>query len=151
VTTVGRIEDSADNAVPTNAITAIRAISPKAVPFLLEWMPHRMPQRPVFVDRFLDFVPRRFLKPKPKNAPSWDCVETAWRALGSEGKAAIPTLAHIINQPERTMDDYSAWTDSAKALSYLGPDAIIPMLKVATNMRGQHDLWERGHALVNCC
>jgi len=123
---IGQIERY--NGAPKDAIEAIRAIGPKAVPFLLEWMPHPGAERPV------------------EGFP--DC-EFAWWALGTQGKSAIPTLAHILNEPQHTMDDYSGWTESAKAISYLGPDAIAPMLTVATNMQGRHELWELLHNFEN--
>jgi hypothetical protein len=110
--------------VPEDAVTAIRAIGSNAVPFLLEWMPHPGSKRPV------------------EGFPDWSDVEIAWWALGSAGKSAIPTLARILSVPRRTMDDYSVWTTSAEAISYLGPDAIVPMLTIATNLQGRHELWE---------
>jgi hypothetical protein len=121
--------------VHEDAVAAIRAIGPKAVPFLLNWMP-----RPETLHRHAD---------RPAGAPGWDGVEFAWWALGTNGKAAIPVLARIINQPQRTMDDYSVWTESAKAISYLGPDAIAPMLTAATNMQGKHEMWELIQNLQN--
>ncbi|HEV2434559.1 MAG TPA: HEAT repeat domain-containing protein [Verrucomicrobiae bacterium] len=126
---VGQIEKY--NGAPEDAVAAIRAIGPKAVPFLLEWMPHPGAEKPV------------------EGAPGWDDVDIAWWALGSEGKSAIPTLAHLISRPRRTVDDYSVWTESARAISYLGPGAIVPMLTVATNMAGQHELWELLHNFEN--
>jgi hypothetical protein len=126
---VGQIEEY--NGAPADAVEAIRVIGPKAVPFLLRWMPHPGAERPV------------------EGAPEWDAVEIAWWALGSDGKSAIPVLAHIINQPQRTMDDYSVWTENAKAISYLGPDAIVPMLTAVTNMQGKHDVWELIHNFQN--
>ena len=112
------------NGAPEDAVAAIRAIGPKAVPFLLEWMPHPGAEDPV------------------EGFPTSSDIDIAWWALGSEAKSAIPTLARIINRRRHTMDDYSVWTVSAKAISYLGPDAIVPMLTAATNMQGQHELWE---------
>ena len=126
---VGQIERY--NGAPEDAVAAIRAIGPQAVPFLLEWMPHPGVENPV------------------EGFPGWDDVDIAWWALGSEGKSAIPDLARIISLPRHTMDDYSVWTESAKAISYLGPDAIVPMLTVATNMEGQHELWELLHNFEN--
>lgn len=125
----GQVEEY--DGAPKDAVAAIRAIGPKAVPFLLEWMPHPGAERPV------------------EGYPDWDAVEIAWWALGTEGKSAIPTLAEIIGRPQRGMDDYSSWTEGAKAISHLGPDAIVPMLTVATNMHGQHVLWELLHNFEN--
>jgi hypothetical protein len=119
------------NGAPEDAIAAIRAIGSNAVPFLLEWMPHPGAKKPV------------------EGFPDWSDVEIAWWALGTQGKSVIPTLAHIIGLPQKTMDDYSVWTESAKAISYLGPDAIGPMLTVATNMQGKHELWELLHNFEN--
>jgi hypothetical protein len=121
-------ENEEYNAPKEDAVAAVRAIGPKAVPFLLAWMPHPGQEKP------LEGLP--------------DC-DAAWWALGSEGKSAIPALARIISLPQHGMDDYSVWTESAKAISYLGPDVIIPMLTVATNMAGQHELWELLHNFEN--
>ncbi|MGO8839200.1 MAG: HEAT repeat domain-containing protein [Limisphaerales bacterium] len=126
---VGKIEEY--NGAPEDAVAAIRAIGPKAVPFLLAWMPHPGAEEPV------------------EGLPMGSDVEIAWWALGPEGKSAIPALARLINRPRHTMDDYSVWTESAKAISYLGPDAIVPMLTAATNMHGQHELWELLHNFGN--
>ena len=116
---------------PKDAVAAIRAIGSNAVPFLLEWMPHPGADEPV------------------EGFPDWTAVEGAWWALGSEGKSAIPVLASNINRPQLSMNDYSVWTRSARAISYLGPDAIVPMLTAATNMAGQHELWELLHDFEN--
>ncbi len=129
VTRVGEIEEY--NGAPEDAVQAIQVIGTNAVPFLLDWMPHPGAEHPV------------------QDAPNWSDVEIAWWALGSEGKSAIPTLAHIISLPRHTMDDYSVWTENAKAISYLGSDAIVPMLTVATNMEGQHELRELLHNFEN--
>ncbi len=119
------------NGAPADAVAAIRSIGTNAVPFLLEWMPHPGAERTA------------------EGFPDWDDVEIAWWALGSQGKSAVPALARLISLPRHTMDDYSWWTESAKAISYLGPDAIVPMLTVATNMEGQHELWELLHNFEN--
>lgn len=119
---VGQIEEY--HGAPEDAVAAIRAIGPKAVPFLLAWMPHPGQEQPV------------------EGFPEWSDIDIAWWALGGEGESAIPTLARILSRPQHTMDDYSVWTESAKAISYLGPDAIVPMLTVATNMQGQRQWWE---------
>lgn len=118
---------------PDDAVEAIRAIGPAAVPFLLDWMPHYGNSDP----------------DTSGGNPDWTAVGFAWWALGTNGKAAIPVLAQIINQPQRTMDDYSVWTESAKAISYLGPDAVAPMLTAATNMQGKHEMWELIHNFEN--
>ncbi len=123
------------NGPPENAIEAICAIGSNAVPFLLNWMP-----RPETIHQYGN---------RSSDTPDWGAVEIAWWALGSDGKSAIPVLASIINQPERTMDDYSVWTESAKAISYLGPDAIAPMLTAVTNMQGKHEVWELIHNFQN--
>jgi hypothetical protein len=128
---VGQIEEY--NGAPDDAMEAIRVIGPKAVPFLLHWMPR----------------PETLRHDRSGGTPGWDAVEIAWWALGSDGKSAIPVLARIINQPQRTMDDYSVWTESAKAISYLGPDAIAPMLTAVTNMQGKHEVWELIHNFQN--
>ena len=118
---------------PKDAIEAIRAIGSNAVPFLLDWMPRR----------------ETLHRDRSSGNPGWDGLEIAWWVLGSDGKSAIPVLASIINQPQRTMDDYSVWTESAKAISCLGPDAITPMLTAVTNMQGRHEVWELIHNFQN--
>jgi len=118
---------------PKDAIEAIRVIGSNAVPFLLDWMPRREKRH----------------QERSSDTPEGHGLEVAWWALGSDGKWAIPVLAGIINQPQRTMDDYSVWTESAKAISYLGPDAIAPMLTAVTNMQGKHEVWELIHNFQN--
>jgi hypothetical protein len=98
---------------------------------MLAWMPHPGAAHPV------------------EGFPNWSALEIAWWALGTNGKTAIPELARIIGLPRQSLNDYSAWTESAKAISYLGPDAIGPMLAVATNMQGRHELWELLHNFEN--
>lgn len=115
-------------------------------------MPHRQPRRPAWIKRVWDWCSERLhisTQHKEREVPDSLCVEFAWWALGSEGKSAIPALARVISQPLSKMDDYSAWTDSAKAISYLGPDAIVPMLTAATNMQGKHEVWELLHNFEN--
>jgi HEAT repeats len=129
VNKIGQIERY--NGTQEDAVTAIRAIGPEAVPFLLEWMPHPGAERP------------------PDGYPDDQAIEFAWWALGTQGKSAIPILAKILSRPQRTTDDYSVWTHVAKSISYLGPDAIVPMLTVATNMHGQHEQWELLHNFEN--
>jgi hypothetical protein len=131
VTKVGKIEEY--HGAPEDAVAAIRAIGAKAVPFLLDWMPR----------------PETLHQDRASGTPGWDDVEIAWWALGTNGQSAIPTLARIISRPTRGMDDYSVWTESAKAISYLGPDAIGPMLTAATNMQGRHEVWELLHNFQN--
>lgn len=128
---LGRQTEELEFGAPENAVAAIRAIGPKAVPFLLEWMPRPGAEHPVV------------------GAPNWEAVGFAWEVLGTQGKSAIPALARLLSLPQKTMDDYSVWTESAKAISYLGREAITPMLTVATNMEGKHDLWELLHNFEN--
>lgn len=126
---VGEIERY--DGAPKDAVQAIQTIGPKAVPFLLEWMPSPGAEKPV------------------EGYPDWDDIDVAWWALGTKGKAAIPELTRRITRPVQGMDDNSVWTESAKAISHLGPDAIVPMLTVATNMQGKHELGELLHNFEN--
>jgi hypothetical protein len=119
------------NGAPEDAVAAIRAIGAKAVPFLLEWMPHPGAEQPV------------------EGFPDWDGLEIAWWSLGRDAQSAIPTLVRTLRSTKHSMDDYSVWTENAKAISYLGPEAIVPMLTLATNMAGQHELWEMLHNFEN--
>jgi hypothetical protein len=128
---VFRLGEDELHGAPPEAVEAVRAVGAKAVPFLLEWMPHPGAERPV------------------EGYPDWSDVESGWWALGEKGETAIPGLARIISKPHETMDGYSVWTESAKAISYLGPKAIGPMLSAATNMQGKHELWELLHNFQN--
>jgi hypothetical protein len=150
---VTRLGSDELHGAPQDAVAAIRAIGPKAVPYLLDWMPHTQPRRPPWFQRSWQWCVAWF-HPRPtqkeKEPPDSLCIEIAWWALGTEGKSAIPYLARVINQPRAmSMDNYSAWTISAKAISHLGPDAISPMLIAATNMQGTHELWELLHNFEN--
>ena len=142
---VTRLGSDEYHGAPKDAVAAIRAIGPKAVPYLLAWMPHRQPSRRVWVARSWQWCSEQFhrlVRQEERKTPTSDCVEIAWWALGTEGKSAIPILARVISQPPATSDDFSAWTVSAKVISYLGPDAIFPMLTAATNMQGRDEVWE---------
>lgn len=112
------------NGAPDDAVEAIRAIGPRAVPFLLEWMPRPGAAKPV------------------EGFPVWDAIDTAWWALGANGEAAIPELARWLNEPMRGLDAHSVWSHAAKALSYLGPKAIEPMLSAAIKMQDKREVWE---------
>jgi HEAT repeats len=131
VTRLRKIEEY--HGAPEDAVAAIRAIGAKAVPFLLDWMPR----------------PETLHRDRPSGIPDWTDVEIAWWALGTNGQSTIPILARLIAQPRRGMDDHSVWTESAKAISYLGPDAMGPMLTAATNMQGRHEVWELLHNFGN--
>ena len=128
-----RAGDIGLNGAHQDAIEAIRAIGSNAVPFLLDWMPHYETTR----------------RSGLSEVQASGGIDIAWWALGTEGRSAIPHLASILNQPQRTRDDYSVWTKSAIAISYLGPEAITPMLTAATNMQGQHEVWELIHNFGN--
>src|SRR5262245_5355239 len=120
---------------PKDAVAAVQAIGPKAVPFLLDWMPQREPRRQTWLTRVWQWCADRHhisTQQQENDIPTSDCVKIAWWVLGTKGKPAIPELARMIKQPLRSMDDYSAWSASADAISYLGPDAIVPMLTAAT-------------------
>src|SRR5690349_3613325 len=64
VTRVGEIEEF--NGAPEDAVAAIRSIGPKAVPFLLKWMPQRKPQRPALLQRFMEWFSGWFSHPEVK-------------------------------------------------------------------------------------
>jgi hypothetical protein len=148
---VKRLGSDELHGAPKDAVAAVRAIGPKAVPFLLAWMPEE-PHRPSFFARVWQTCSELLhLEESQEDDERLDPqdIEIAWWALGSEGKSAIPSLARIISRPLRTIDDYSAWTHSAKVISFLGPDAIAPMLTAATNMQGKHDMWELLHNMEN--
>jgi hypothetical protein len=151
---VTRLGSDEMHGAPKDAVAAIRAIGPKAVPFLLEWMPHRQSRGPAGVARIVQWClgwlqNLHGVRQDERKTPASDCVEFAWWALGTNGKSAIPALSRVISQPPVGMDGYSAWTVSAKAISYLGPDAILPMLTAATNMHGRHEVWELLHNFEN--
>jgi HEAT repeat protein len=106
--------DSQPSPRALEAMNAVRAIGPAAVPYLLKWI------QPPCVDSIL-----------PGGA-----VES-FKVLGPQAKSAIPRLARILNQPRGSLDDHSARSMAAEALSHLGPEAIPEMLAAATNLQGQ--------------
>jgi HEAT repeat protein len=102
------------------AAEAVRAIgAAKAIPFLVRWI-----------------------------QPPWDestipgGAEQCFQLFGPEAKAAIPQLAKILSRPANAMDEMSGQMSAAKALSYLGSDAVPVLLNAATNFQGQHIQWE---------
>ena len=102
------------------AIAAVKAIGPaKAVPFLVRW-----------------------IRPPWKDSTSPGGAVECFKIFGPEAKAAVPDLAKILKTPPKTLDDLSAQTEAAEALSYLGPDAVPVLLTAATNSQGQHVQWE---------
>src|SRR6266566_3465443 len=99
---VTRLRSDGYHGAPKDAVAAIRAIGPRAAPFLLEWMPHRQPRLPAWVARPWQWCSEwlhKQVRQKENETPAWDCVEIAWWALGSEGKSAVPALARVISQP----------------------------------------------------
>jgi HEAT repeat protein len=101
------------------AAAALRAVGSDAIPWLVKWI------KPPYMDSTL-----------PGGA-----VESL-KILGPQAKPAIPELAKILNQKQMKMEDYTAWSSAAEALSYLGSDSIPIMLEAATNLQGQHIQWE---------
>src|SRR5437899_11447096 len=78
---VARLGSDEIHGAPKDAVAAIRAIGPKAVPFLLEWMPHRQPHRPAWLTRIWEWCSERLpisTRQKEKETPPSDCVEIAW-------------------------------------------------------------------------
>ncbi|MDB6110211.1 MAG: lyase domain protein repeat-containing protein [Pedosphaera sp.] len=102
------------------AIKAVRAIGPSnAIPSLV-----------------------RMIQPPWKSSTIPGGAVECFRIFGPEAKAAIPDLAKILRRPTKTLNDVSTQSDAAKALSYLGPDAVPVLLTAATNLHGQHIQWE---------
>jgi HEAT repeat protein len=110
------------SAEAAEAIAAVRAIGPAAIPFLLKWI------QPPCVDSTL-----------PGGA-----VES-FKALGPVAKSAIPELAKILEKASKarsSMDDYSSVHDAAAVLSFLGPESVPVLLTAATNLHGRDFQWE---------
>src|SRR6266481_5351772 len=101
------------------AIEAVRAVGPSAIPFLLRWI------QPPWSDSDL-----------PGGA-----VES-FKVLGQEAKSAIPELTRILNDRHASTDRHSVTIYAAEALSFLGPEAVPAMLTAATNLQGRHIQWE---------
>jgi HEAT repeat protein len=107
MTTDGSLDEPSDRAL--EAIKAVQAIGPVAIPFLLKWI-----QPPISDSRM------------PGGAVG------AFKALGPQAKPAIPKLAEIVNKR-----GFTGAYDAVEALSYLGPEAIPFLLAAATNHHGQ--------------
>jgi HEAT repeat protein len=111
--------DSQPSDQAIEAIEAVRAIGPAAIPYLLKWI------QPPWSDSRLP-----------------DGAVQSFKALGSQAASAIPKLAAILNQRAASIDDESSKSSAAEALAYLGPEAIPVLLAAATNLHGQHIQWE---------
>jgi hypothetical protein len=68
-------------------------------------------------------------------------VTECFRIFGPEAKAAIPDLARILNRQPMSLADSSAQHFAAKALSYLGRDAVPVLLAAVTNCQRSEDQW----------
>lgn len=111
--------DFGPSAQALEAIEAVRAIGPAAIPYLLKW-----------------------IQPPWKNSILPGGAVESFKVLGPQAKSAIPQLAKILNKRPGSIDDESARTSAAEALSYLGPDAVPVLLAAATNLQGQQLQWE---------
>lgn len=119
--------DLGPSAEAKKAAQAVRAIGvTNCIPFLVHWI-----QPPWEDSRLLG-----------------GAVE-CFRIFGVEAKSAIPQLAKILNKPATTLDQISSQSEAAKALSFLGPDALPAMLSAINNAHGQQSRWEMIDDLAN--
>jgi HEAT repeat protein len=110
------------------AADAIRHIGSNAVPWLLKWMQY---EQPAWKEGIEDFRNRHRL--------TWITVDRAelrargahgvFEVLGPRGRAAAPELTRLLNQPVEKISSYRA----LYALSYLGADALNPLMSASTN------------------
>jgi HEAT repeat protein len=111
--------DRQPSAEAREAMDAVRAIGAEGVPYLV-----------------------KFIQPPWSSSLLPGGAVESLKALGPVAKSAIPDLGRIVNQQPQTMNDESARTEAAIALSYLGPEAVPVLLTAATNAQGQHIQWE---------
>lgn len=119
--------DGGPSARAREAAEAVRAVgAAQAIPFLVRW-----------------------IQPPWKNSILPGGAVECFRIFGPDAQAAIPELAKILLRPAKNIDDISAQTEAAKALSYLGPAAVPVLLTAATNLHGQQLQWEVIDNLAN--
>ncbi len=130
---------------PDRAAKALREMGPAAVPFLIEWLPK--PSEPVTrLERLLSEVPvlgRLFRDAKrgPRSPVSSEAVVAAFRVLGPDARAALPTLAKTLRTTRFSTRDYAAWHSASEAIPWIGSEAVPVMLTVVTNLQGIHERW----------
>lgn len=109
------------------AESALKAIGPEAVPYLLKLLQHREP--PLREElREVSWKTKKFLGIEPVYELPWvESVErqmhliAAFSALGSSAKPAIPALANLLRQPN------TAYV-SACALARIGAQGLPPLV-----------------------
>jgi hypothetical protein len=112
------------------ATQAIRQIGARAVPHLLKWTEYETPGWRKTVDAFcrgrpgLEWIQDADVQRRRRAAAAWSALEL----LGPEAKEAIPTLIRRLNGPGA-----DGASRAATVLSYLGPDALPPLLAALTN------------------
>jgi len=93
-------------------MTAVQAIGPEALPYLLRW-----------------------IQPPWPNSILPSGAVRCFKILGRRAEAALPELVRLFEtyKPHcsSSLDDLAAWTNVVEALSYLGPKALAFLLAAA--------------------
>jgi len=110
---------------------AIRKIGTNALPYLVRWVQY---ERPAWKSNVYLLLRKLLSKPSigvrdDRQTIRAEACVIGFRALGSEGKAAIEELSQIMNDPKSERSAQRA----ASALAALGDDALPAFLNGATN------------------
>jgi len=91
----------------------------------------------------------RWIKPPWTNSVMPGAAVDSFRVFGPAARSAIPELTKILDREPDTIDDVSAQIDAAKALSYLGRDAVPVLLSAAERFKSRPQGWEIIFAMAN--
>lgn len=139
----------------SEAVQAIRAIGPRAVPHLLRWLPKPEATESKLTRLYIKLsqvpVIRKVFFGTPRPSPNPYEVVLAFRVLGRRAKGAIPELERIANTvivrdtPDvlwQSPQDRFAFERAVKSLGCLGPDSVPFMVELAKRLHGRYRSWE---------
>jgi HEAT repeat protein len=110
------------------AAQAIRKIGTNALPYLLRWMAYEPPPWRV---KWVNEVPPPLHTYLARPLLRASMTPRAFEILGSEARAAIPSLAQLVNEPRTNLVPHYA----ANALARIGRDALPSLLAALTNQQ----------------
>jgi HEAT repeat protein len=144
-----------------DAVKALRASGPAAIPYLVKWLSRPEPRedngmRPLnkltaFILIHIPLVERMLFPRHDPPIPSKDAVAWAFLVLGPEAKPAIPSLVKITDDTLHSMPaskqdvlptNYESFHYALRSLAFVGADSVPALLMVATNFQGYHIQWE---------
>lgn len=110
---------------------AIRTIGTNAVPWLLKWMRYETPKWRITFNRATDRLLPRLRFGRSDTYEFWDLCENSagFKALGVEGKSAVPALTEMANQQQSMAVSRRA----IRALAYIGADGLRPLMAALTD------------------